>query len=146
LSSFPAYLTLTASQELTFQLGLGAVLFATEGFSSADAGRAFQRSRELCRKLGDETQLPAAAHGPSVFFFGGGQYLKARDAAQELVAIAERAQVSEVLFTAHFSIGNALNAVGDVLSARDEFEHALRVFEGSVGLSAKLETEDFAVV
>jgi hypothetical protein len=50
------------------------------------------------------------------------------------------------LFTAHFSIGNALNAVGDVPSARDEFQHALGVFEGSVGFPAKLETDRISLL
>src|SRR5262249_46993090 len=50
-------------QELTLEITLGAPLTATKGYAAPEVGQVYTRARELCRQLGEPTQLVPVTFG-----------------------------------------------------------------------------------
>ena len=95
-------------QELTLQLGLGAVSISTNGLAAAEVEQAYGRARELCKQTGDRAQVFPALMGLVVFYAMRAEYATARELSAQLLSMAEEAQEPDLLLEAHFMRGYSL--------------------------------------
>ena len=79
-----------ARQELALQTTLGAVLMTAKGWASAEARKAYDRARELCRDVGSTLQTFQALWGSWMFEWSGGNVRAARALEGDLSEIACR--------------------------------------------------------
>jgi len=110
--------------ELEIQLALGAAL-ATESWDAPETGAAYSRARELCAM----TNAPAAAmvealEGVVRNLFDQGKRRLAHEAAEEMLALAERSGDAALIGGASWRIGFMLNLT-EPAKARPYFERAL---------------------
>jgi tetratricopeptide (TPR) repeat protein len=114
-----------ARAELPLQSILGVASMATKGFSSNEVERAFARSCDLARKLGDEDQLFGALQGLWGFHYTRGDADAARKVAEESLALATSRNDPGLLKHAHRALGSTLQQVGELAAAREHLEKAL---------------------
>jgi len=80
-----------ARHELEFQFALAKSLRFTKGLGAEETGRALIRARELCEKVGDDTELFAVLQGMAAYRqVRRSDSNAARELAEQLLALAER--------------------------------------------------------
>jgi predicted ATPase len=97
-----------AQQELTLQLALTLALRVTKGLAAPEVGAVSTRALELCRQVGETPQLFRALSDVQVFYFARAELQTARELAERLMPLAQRAQDSALLLEAHFGLGIVL--------------------------------------
>jgi tetratricopeptide (TPR) repeat protein len=112
-------------QELDVQLALGRSLLATKGLGAADAERAYRRTLELCQHVEAPAQQIAALAGLRRLASAQGDIQTARDVAEQLLGLAQRQPDTPLLLEAYYSLGVALRQLGEVASARTQFEQGI---------------------
>ena len=105
-------------QELDLQLALGSALLTTDGMGSQGQIVAYSRAYELSQRLGERAALWPALHALASSSTARGQYQKALELGEQLLALAERSADSTVLALAHFTLGATLFSSGISLVAR----------------------------
>jgi tetratricopeptide (TPR) repeat protein len=117
-------------QELDLQLALGSVLLATEGMGSQGQIVAYSRAHELSDRLGERAALWPALHALARSNTARGEYEKALELGEQLLALAEREADPAVLALAHFTLGATLFSSGISLPrAREHLEEAIRCYD-----------------
>lgn len=116
-------------RELALQMVLGPALMATRGFASAEVARAYTRARELCRQLGETSQLPLVQYGLFRLRLIRAELREARALAEELLALAERQNEAVLRLTAHRTLGNSLMWLGDVARAREHLDQGSALYD-----------------
>ena len=114
-----------AHQELTLQVALATPLSLTKGPTAPEVGAVHRRALELCRQVGETPQLSPALWAARRFYLFRGELQTARELAERLIPMAQRAQDSALLPVAHFGLGSVLHSLGELVSARAHCEHAL---------------------
>ncbi|MBI3800922.1 MAG: hypothetical protein HY268_28595, partial [Deltaproteobacteria bacterium] len=114
-----------AQQELTLQLALATPLALTKGPTALEVGAVHTRALELCRQIGETPQLLPALWGARRFSLFRAELQTARELAERLLPLAQRAQDSAFLPEAHFGLGSVLHSLGELVSARTHCEQAL---------------------
>ncbi len=116
--------------ELDLQLALGSALLTTEGMGSQGQILAYSRAYELSRRLGERAELWPALHALASSSTARGQYQKALELGEQLLALAERANGAAVLALAHFTLGATYFSSGISLpGAREHLERAIRCYD-----------------
>jgi predicted ATPase len=110
-----------APHELTIQLTLGVVLMATKGFAAPEVESTYIRARALCEQIGDTQRLFPALWGLWGFYLVSGRLRMARDAAEQLLTLAQRGQDVSLLLQAHYALGVTSFSLGEFLGARKHF-------------------------
>ena len=77
-----------AQQELALQMAMGASMLATSGLATSETGQAYSRARELCRQLGESSQLFRALMGLRFFYTALGELQTARELGEQLLRLA----------------------------------------------------------
>ncbi|HEX7968487.1 MAG TPA: AAA family ATPase, partial [Stellaceae bacterium] len=114
-------------QELDLQIALGAALVGTRSYTAPETGRAFDRARELCERVGETSQLLPVVWSQFFRRFVGGDQNSARLTAEELLQLSERMGDAGGREMGHAGRGCALLHLGALASARAEFMHALAI-------------------
>ncbi|MEM8962918.1 MAG: AAA family ATPase, partial [Acidobacteriota bacterium] len=83
------------------RLGLGAALIATQGYGAEEAEQVFEQAAEACKELGDTPLRFAALGGLWMTHHMRGDYDKALDDGDALLAGAEKANDATMLAVAH---------------------------------------------
>jgi len=112
-------------QELDLQVALGKALIAAKGYSSPETGRAYGRAHELCRQLGDRSQLFTALRGQYVFHNTRAELRAARQLAEQLLGLAEQDHDPAHLLEAHRALGHTLLFMGEFVAARAHVQQGL---------------------
>jgi class 3 adenylate cyclase/predicted ATPase len=112
-------------QELDLQLALGRGLMVTRGFGAADAEHAYTRVRELCQRVEALSQQIAALAGLRRMASGRGDIQTARDLSEQLLEFAQRQPDTHLLLEAYYSLGTTLQQLGEVGTARTQFEQGI---------------------
>ena len=115
--------------ELRLQLELGPALVAATSYGAPEVQLVYDRARELCRHGGDPGQLFRALRGAWQFQIGQSKYELARATAQEMLALATRAEDSALLIEAHRVTGNVAFWTGDFTMACVEMERAVELYD-----------------
>jgi len=118
-----------AQQELTLQVALAAPLMITKGFAAPEVGAVSTRALELCRQVGETPQLFPALRGAQRFYLFRAELRTARELAERLILLAQRAQDSALLPEAHAGLGAVLDSLGELVSARAHFEQAITLYD-----------------
>ena len=95
-------------QELQFRLALGPPLMAVEGLGSPELERSFDRTRELCRQLGDPPELFPVLYGLAMYHWGRAQHQAALALSEQVMTLAEHSADSALLLPAHMLRGYCL--------------------------------------
>jgi predicted ATPase len=112
-------------QELDVQITLGAVLMAVKDQSSPDTKNAYARARELCQQVGEIQQLFPVLHGLFRFHMVRSELQTARELAEQLLSLAERAQNTALLLEAHRVMGQTMFWFGEMAPARWHLEEGM---------------------
>ena len=118
-----------ARQELDVQTTLGPVLMAVKGFASLDTERAYARARELCQQLGETRQLFPVLYGLFRFHMVRSELQTARELAEQLFSLAQRAQDPALLLEAHRVLGQTMFLLGEIASARAHLEQGMALYD-----------------
>src|SRR5262249_38243823 len=118
-----------AQQELTAQVALGAPLMATKGYAARELERAYLRARDLCRQLGDTTQLFSVLYGLRFYYAMRTEHRMARQLADELLTIAQTTHDPALLVEAHAAQSNTLIWFGEFVATRAHLERALALYD-----------------
>lgn len=123
-------------QELFLQTSLGAALIATQGFSAPEVGETYTRARELCKQMGETSQLFPVLRGLTAFYSVRGDHQTTRELAEQCLKLVQHEQDSTPLIGAHLELGSALFYLG-------EFPQALKHLErGSSFYDPQLHSSD----
>jgi predicted ATPase len=116
-------------QELALQMALGAPLLATKGYAAPEVERAYARARELCRQIGDTSQLFPVLFGLWVFYYVQGTLQTARELVEECFSLAHSTQDSGLLVEAHIAFAATLFHSGEFPSALAHVEQGLALYD-----------------
>jgi predicted ATPase len=117
-----------ARQELALQRLLGQASFATRGYGSPEAGRAFSRARELCAAIGDDDSICPILFGVWLFELGGGYHANCEITASEFLERAERAENAGPLIAANCAVGITGVYLATLAHARAHLDKAIEYY------------------
>jgi predicted ATPase len=118
-----------AARELDLQIALGPALSATKVRSHPDIGRAYGRSLELCRQLGDHPRRFTALRGLMIYHVNLLEMEKAQHFAEEMLRVAERLDDAARLVGAHVTLGGTLYWQGKLELALAHYRRAVEMFD-----------------
>jgi class 3 adenylate cyclase len=117
--------------ELTLQSSLATVLRITRGYSASQTVEATKRARALSEKKGDIAQQFAQAVGAWAAASSGGEYVTAREFADQVMELALAIGNSVSLAHAHMIQMTSRYRIGDLSGAEDYFERGQDLFKSS---------------
>ncbi|RWD93873.1 adenylate/guanylate cyclase domain-containing protein [Mesorhizobium sp.] len=115
---------------LRFELELGDVLYAAQGYVTGEGSAAYQRAIALSGKLGEPESTIRALDGLFGTHFNSGQFGKALAASDELIRVGEEGDYLNALVIGLQFKGMTLFCQGELVTARQYLEHALS-YKGS---------------
>jgi predicted ATPase len=116
-----------AERELALQLGLGASLIVSQGWTAPVVEHAYVRAYELCQQLGEPPALIRVLQGlRRLYALRGdrGATHKARELGEQLLALAQRQNDPVLLQEAHWALGQTLFYLGELHATRSHLEHS----------------------
>ena len=114
-------------QELSLQVILGNVLFASKGYAAPEVEETFSRAYELGRQLGDPQYLLPLLFGLYSVSFCRAQYKKALAYGEEFVRLAETVK-APALVIGQAMVGSAFFWMGDLENALDNLQHSVSLY------------------
>jgi tetratricopeptide (TPR) repeat protein len=116
-------------QELALQMTMGTSLLATKGFGASEAGKAYTRARELCRRLGENSRLFPVLAGLRLFYVAQGNLQKARDLGEELLQLARSTEDPALILEGHYALAVPLHLLGEFVPALEHCEQAIALYD-----------------
>jgi predicted ATPase len=114
-----------AREELILQTTLGHALTAIKGWSDPGVGAAYARSLELCKQIGDSSQLSRVLFGLWAFYVEVPQFQTAQEMGEQLLSLAHQTHDQLLLAEAHFTLGFIWFFRGEIASARDHLQQGI---------------------
>ena len=128
-----------AQLELALQVELGYSLIPLRGWGALETAQAFSRAGDLSRQIGDTPSQFRALWGVGAFHFVRGDQHKAREIAEQCLALAQQTNDDDALIEAHYLLGITRCVGGDFVSGCAELEAAssftVAMFERCIGCS-----------
>jgi predicted ATPase/class 3 adenylate cyclase len=118
-----------AQQEVALRLALGVALLATKGYGAAEVEQTYARARELCRQVGETSQLFRARAGLYMFYFVRAEYQTTRKLAEELFRQAQSAGDPASLLWAHSALGMTLYYQGEFAPAHEHLARGADMYD-----------------
>ncbi|MDQ3777009.1 MAG: AAA family ATPase [Pseudomonadota bacterium] len=118
-----------AQQELGLQGSLGAVLAMTQGYTTPEVKRVYDRAHALCGQVGESPHLFPALFGLFRFKLTRGELQGARALAERLLRLAQAQPDPLLLPAAHLALGATLYYLGEPAAARAHLEQGLRAYD-----------------
>jgi predicted ATPase len=118
-----------AEHELDLQMALGPALYATKSFSHPDVGRAYARTLDLCRQLGDRSREFTALRGLFAYHLNLFEMEKAQHFAEQALHVAERLDDTARLVGGHITVGNVLFWQGKLEPSVVHFRRGAELFD-----------------
>jgi class 3 adenylate cyclase/predicted ATPase len=115
-----------AKRELALQRLLGQASFATRGYASPEATRAFSRARELCAAIGDDASICPVLFGVWLLQLTGAYHTNAETTANEILKRAGRTDNIGALIVGNFALGTSQVHLGTLACARPPLENAIK--------------------
>jgi class 3 adenylate cyclase/tetratricopeptide (TPR) repeat protein len=115
--------------EVELHLARGLSLFTAEGFSSAEAAKAYGRARELAEELGDPRQLFIAVYGLWQSANGTGIIRECRRLSNRLLQLTEREPDVGLRLQGHHSAWATCLFSGEPVSAREHCDTGCRLYD-----------------
>src|SRR5213075_1928276 len=114
--------------EVELQLARGLSLFTTEGFSSAEAARAYGRAREVAEQLGHPRQQFIAVYGLWQSANGTGMIRECRRLSDRLLQLTARETDVGLRLQGHHSAWATGLFSGEPASAREHCDAGCRLY------------------
>ena len=114
--------------EVGLQATLGASLVATEGYGAAEVGTAFERCRELCRRL-DQPLSPPMLRALAIAALAKVEIDKCYELGMQLMGVAELEDDATLRVEAHYVLGMCLHLGGDIVEACKHLEASLSLYD-----------------
>jgi class 3 adenylate cyclase/predicted ATPase len=121
------------AHEIELLTVLGPAMILTHGYAAPEVEQAYTRARELCRQVGDSPQAFPLLSRLWRFHQGRAEHEQARDAAEQMVAIARHADDTGLLREAHGALGQVLYLRGELPAARAHLEEAIALSDPEEG-------------
>jgi predicted ATPase len=115
-------------KELTMQLSLGSSLLGTRGYAAPEVGLAITRARKLCQQIGETPQLFPVLFVLVGFYAIRGEYRTARELAEKMLNLAERAEDTLHISIANLQLGYLMLHMGEFTQARAPLEHMIHFY------------------
>ena len=93
--------------ELAVELRLSTVFKVRLGWASTEVKATYDRSHELCLKLGDRPELGQVLYGQWSFYLGQGRVSESLTAAHEIAQLSKRGSNSNFTVQAHAALANS---------------------------------------
>jgi class 3 adenylate cyclase/predicted ATPase len=116
-------------RELELHLALGVPLTVTTSWAAPEVEQAYARALQLCEVLGESKQLFPAMYGVWSYHQVRADYAAALPVAQQLLALAQRAEDNGFLLQAHRASGIILLHMGDFDSALEHCEAGYALYD-----------------
>jgi class 3 adenylate cyclase/predicted ATPase len=116
-----------AELELPLQLGLGASLIVSQGWTAPAVEHAYARAYALCQQLGEPPALIRVLQElRRLYALRGdrGATQKARELGEQLLALAQRQNDSVLLQEAHWALGQTFYYLGELNATRRHLEQS----------------------
>jgi len=133
-----------AKLELALQRLLGQASFATRGYASPEATRAFSRARELCAAVGDDAMAPPVLAGVWLFQLTSGQHANAEITAKEILH-QTNAEDPIALVAGNAAVGICNFHMAKFSDARQHFDNALTIYNTADDAEGKRLAYDYGV-
>ena len=114
-----------AQKELDLQIALGPALIATKGQAAPEVEQTYARTRALCAQVGDTPQLFPALRGLCRFYVNRGALPTARELAEQLDRLAQRAADPTHHMEAYDALGSTLFHLGEYAAAWTHLEQGI---------------------
>lgn len=128
LRTFPETIE-RAQQELILQRALGAPLIATKGYTAPEVGQVYMRAQDLCRQIGETSQLFPMLYGLSVFHVVRAELPVARALGEQLLSLAESQSDLTLVLEAHQILGLSLFYLGELAPTWKHLEHCIALYD-----------------
>jgi class 3 adenylate cyclase/predicted ATPase len=116
-------------QELTLRTALGPALIATKGNAAPEVEQTYARAVELCRQVGETSQLFPVLFGLRSFYLVRAELLTAHGLGEQLLSLAQSMQDSALLLEAQLALGNTLFLLGEPAPARPHLEQGIALYD-----------------
>ncbi len=115
--------------ELQTQIAIGAALLSIRNFSDPEVAQAYQRAYEICRDMGNRSELFHALKALSSYYALCGDILAGLDIGERLMNIAEETGDDTQLVIAHNNRGINLLFAGRFASYREHAQALLSLYD-----------------
>src|SRR5438128_10620215 len=115
--------------ELDLQIPLGQALTVTKGYAAPEVGHTYGRARELCQQVGETPQLFPVLRGLWNFYLIRMELRTARELAEQLLSLAQRAQDPALLQQAHSALAGALVHLGEFAATQAHLQQGLALYD-----------------
>jgi predicted ATPase/class 3 adenylate cyclase len=115
--------------ELDLQITLGQALAVTRGYAAPEVEHTYARARELCQQAGETPQLFPVLRGLWNFHLIRREVQTARELAEQLLSLAQRAQEPALLQQAHSALAGALVHLGEFAAAHAHLQQGLALYD-----------------
>ncbi|PYN83190.1 MAG: hypothetical protein DMD96_03280 [Candidatus Rokuibacteriota bacterium] len=116
-------------QELDLQTTLGPALIVARGYAAPEVERAYARALQLSRQLADNTRFLIATLGLCSFSLLRAEIQRARELAEECLALAEQIGDDALLLEAHSALGQTLFYQGEFASAHAHLRDGIAIYD-----------------
>lgn len=116
-------------QELDLLLALGIAYQGPVGAQPDEVKNAYTKARELCKRVGNTTQMVQVLGGLAVVHYVRGEHHQAKELASEGLALADKANEPLLMLLCHWYLGFIDFIFGKHINALKHFRCALDVYD-----------------
>ena len=109
-------------------MALGVALAVSKGYAAPETGRAYARAHALCDQLGDAATLMSVLNGQSMLYVTGGEYIAARECAENLLRLSEKQHDTAAALLGHGAMGTCLCCLGEFALSKHHLERVLAIY------------------
>jgi class 3 adenylate cyclase/predicted ATPase len=115
-------------RELALRTALGPALMSTKGLGAREVEQNYTQALELCRQLGERSELFAVLRGLWEFHEIRGDLKTALELAEELFRLALAADDPTLRLIAHDVLGDTLYWLGEFTRSLEHLEHGIELY------------------
>ncbi|MGP1676455.1 MAG: hypothetical protein ACTS6J_04780, partial [Burkholderiales bacterium] len=119
--------------ELGLRVHFGVSLTATRGYAAPEVEATYQRARELCRLIGDTSELYWVLRGLCSFYIVRADAKASRELAEQCVRLGEETQRAEFLIEGYTGLGYTLVYAGELERGREVLTKAVEIYHSRDG-------------
>ena len=115
-------------RELALRTALGPALMSTKGLGAREVEQNYTRALELCRQLGERSELFAVLRGLWEFYELRGDLKTALELGEELLRLAQAADDPALRLIAHDVLGDTLYWLGEFPRSLEHLERGIELY------------------
>jgi predicted ATPase len=110
-------------------MALGGSLMTVRSLAAPEAGKAYARALELCRRAGETHRLFPVLVALFAFHLARGELRAARELAEQQLRLAQSVQNPAVFQHAHYAMAQVFYDLGQLLQSRTHLEQAIALYD-----------------